>query len=997
MAQTYCAIRLFLDIIDGRHAHAIGIHSGMMASVEEELVGDTPSLARGCQQLAEPGSVWVTGDTERLVHEYFDCQVVGQQPLARSGRPTPVYRVEEKNDTRNRLDHLANAQRLTPFVGHAHEMKQLAACLGELHRGQGRVITLCGEPGIGKSRLVWELQRLDHQCFTWLESSCSPYFQNTGLYPLISLLEQLLDFQPGDDAGSRRVKLDDTLERLGLQQPAMAWHLALLLRLPSDTPAPQTITEDQRERMRTAFVALIGRLAARQPLVLVIEDLHWADPSTVAWLDASLDALASARCLVLLTYRPTLTPPWRPRLIELSLAPLSFEQVERLVDGLVGDVPVSDQIRHRVAAQADGIPLFAEELARAVFESRERAVENEIPSTLRDSLWARLDRVGAAKTTAGWAAALGREFAYPMLAAIVPFDEPRVQADLAALTAAGLIQPVGDAAAARYVFRHALIQEAAHGSLLKRTRQAHHRQIAQTYVARFPQVAEAQPEVMAEHYDQAGMTAQAVDCWLEAGERAMTQGATSEAFVFFDRALGAIEPEDRERCWRALWGRETVLFFRGERLAQKADIEALLALAECLDDDAHRAQAQIRRARYASSLSDYHEQAEAADAAVAAARRADRPTLEVEALAYKVAALMRLGARTALPQVVAQTLAQAQQIDDDGVRSYAMAAVALYHLEEGDLAHAAHILSRSLDAARHARSRRLDLESQYHGHLGFAYVQLGLYAKARDTLETGLELANVIGIGRYRTYPMLNLGFVHWRIGDLDTAVRMEETALQDYLATGEAFGQAACRAYLGYMYEELGDLAAAANYLAEARIGFAELDVALDRIEAQATEARVLLAQGHQEAARQLTEDVCRSLREQETEGLASSAWATMCVVDVLDRVEIPGIHAAGNPRLPPNRPADCHWPFLGQYDHHASGGSSAAALCGGWPGQYAVGAGQHEKTAGLCPASLAAAVPILLHRTSHSRSCRVDTSAHWRLPARCRILCSKLSARRS
>lgn len=236
-------------------------------------------------------------------------------------------------------------------------------------------------------------------------------------------------------------------------------------------------------------------------------------------------------------------------------------------------------------------------------------------------------------------------------------------------------------------------------------------------------------------------------------------------------------------------------------------------MAESLDDT-HRAQAQMRRARYASSQSDYHEQAEAADAAVAAARRADRPTVEVEALAYKVAALTRLGAwLLALPQVVEQTLAQAQQIDDDGIRSYAMAAVALYYLEDGDLAHAAQILSRSLNAARHAQSRRLDLESQYHGHLGFTYAQLGLYARARDALETGLELANVMGIGRYQGDQMLNLGFVHWRIGDLDTAIRMEETALQEYSATGEAYGQAACWAYLGYMHEELGDLAAAARF----------------------------------------------------------------------------------------------------------------------------------------------------------------------------------------
>ena len=193
--------------------------------------------------------------------------------------------------------------------------------------------------------------------------------------------------------------------------------------------------------------------------------------------------------------------------------------------------------------------------------------------------------------------------------------------------------------------------------------------------------------------------------------------------------------------------------------------------------------------------------------------------MEVEALAYKLTALMRLGERTALLEVVEQTLAQAQRLEDADIRCYAMAAAALYHLEAGDLVRAAQILLQSLDAARRAKGRQLDLESQYHGHLGFAYAQLGLYRGPR--YAGGRPGAGEFdGIGRNKAYQMINLGFVCWRLGDRDTAIQMEEAALKEYAANGDAFGLAACRAYLGYMHEEAGNLASAAQFLAETREG---------------------------------------------------------------------------------------------------------------------------------------------------------------------------------
>ena len=889
------AVRAGLEIVaaagDG-YSHAIGIDAGIMISLPGEMgggmVGEAPTRARACQQQAEAGSVWVTAATERLIRGWFDCQPgPGAVPAA--------FRVNGEHAAGNRLAWLAQTQSLPPLVGRETEMQQLTARLQAAQQGQGQVVALAGEAGIGKSRLAWELKRLASPSIRWLEIACTPHFQHTSLHPVIAMFQRFLDLHPDDDAQARRAKLDGLFERLGLAQPTATWLLALLLGLPTEAPAPQTITEDQRQRMRLACVALLGRLAAQQPLVVVIEDLHWADPSTVAWLDASLDALAVLPCLTLLTYRPTFTPPWRPRsrLTELTLGPLNRAQAERLVDGLVGDKVVPAALRRRVVERAEGVPLFVQELARALFEGQAPATADDIPATLHDSLAARFDRLGAARATAGWAAMLGREFSLSLLTAVAPIEEAQLRADLEALTAAGLIEPADAAAAGRYAFRHVLLQEAALGSLLRRTRQAHHRRIAETCAARFPQMVETQPEVIAEHFAQAGLVTQAVDYWLKAGERASAQGATAEARHFFTAALDAIEPGDEERRWQALCGRETALYYRGERLTQKADLDALLALAEQLDDDGRRGQAHLRHARYVSSQADYRELAQVADAAIAAAQRAGRPALAVEALAYKVTALLRLGERSALRSVVTETLALAQTIGEDDIRSYAMAAVALYYFEEGDLAHAAQILAQSLNAARRSQSRRLDLECQYHGHLGFAFAQLGLYSEARDALGAGLELANLTGIGRHQAYQMVNLGFVHWRSGDLATAIQMEEAALQEYAATGDAFGQAVCRAYLGYMHEEMGDLVSAAEDLAAARLGFAELGVEPDKIEAQATEARVLLALGQPEAARQLTMDVWEYLCEQGTDGFNSPAWVYVCIADVLAQVGNPGISA--------------------------------------------------------------------------------------------------------
>ncbi len=933
---TRRAVHSALTVIAGMEAGEplrIGVHTGLMMVgerrgprwQERDLVGTAIEIARGCQRLAAPGEVVVSADALRLVREYFDSEPLDPQNVGTSGPPSQAHRIRGVSGAGSRLEWLAQMQRLTHFVGRREELQRLEACREQLQQGKGQAVVLLGEPGIGKSRLIWELKRrmrpMDdptddaaggHPGILWLSSRCLPHYQDTSLYPIIGLLEQLLGFHASDSQKTRCEKLTGMLAWYSLGQPSALWLLGHLLGLPSDAPESETITAAQREQMRAIFVTLLQKRAVEQTLVIEIEDLQWSDPSTIDWLGDSLAALAAVPCLTILTARPGFSPAWLARpdvrtcTLQLTLGALDADQAELIVMNLAGDHLLGDENCRRIVAQADGVPLFAEELTKMFLERIVAAEPGDakpaIPLTLLDSLAARLDNLGAAKETAQWAAVLGREFAYSILEACTPYDEQRLQSDLAVLIEAEIIAPlrtmpqavrhsIAGMAPGRYTFKHALIQEAAYASLLKRTRQVYHRRIAEIMETRFAKFAEARPEILAQHYADGGQLNQAVDLWMTAGEQASVHGATLEALTFFDRALSRIVPEDTERRWRALSGREIARFFRGERPAQHADIVAMLDLADQVNEDTWRAQAHLRRARYASSQADFQGQLGAADAAITAARRSNMPAMEVEALAYRLTALMRLGRRADLPSTVEQILAQAQRIGDDSARAYAMAAVALYFFEAGDLVGAAQMLAQSLDAARRTKSRRLDLESQYHGHLGFVYAQLGLYGKARETLEAGLKLANLMGIGRHQAYQQLNLGFVCWRIGDLETAIQMEEAALKEYSATGEAFGQAACWTYLGYIYERFGNLSAAERCLAEASALYGGLGAVPDKIEAQATQARVWMAQGRREDAQQLIADVWRYLCEQGTEGFSMPSQVYVCMADILGQVEVPGI----------------------------------------------------------------------------------------------------------
>lgn len=871
----------------------VAVHTDIMVVGAGEPVGDVPSVTRLCLSLAEPGTMLITAATERLVRGWFACCSLEIPLRTGTAQPTQVYQVLGEEAARSHLDWLAQIAHLTPLAGREHELAQLNALLEQTVQGRGTVVTVSGDPGIGKSRLVWELRQRWGTPALWIERRCSPYFQNTHLYPIIGLLEDLLGVAEDDSLEARSARLTSALAHYQIDQPGALWLLAMQLGLPTELPTPQTITAQQRERMREVTVSLLQRAAATRPLVLVIEDLHWADPSTVAWLGASLAALAAAPCLTLLTFRPAFQPPWPPslRLSSLALAPLHTTDVAQMVADLTRASDLAPALRRHIIAQSDGVPLFVEELTQALGEGGAQAIA-AIPTTLRDSLLARLERVGPARETAGWAAAIGREVAYPILAAVVPYDEPRLQADLIALTEAGLLISQRSGRDAGYAFKHALVQEAAHAALLRRTRQSYHRRIAECYAACFPQIAAAQPELLAQHYEEAGATTDAADHWLRAAKRALAQGAIQEASAFCERAERLIESDDDERRWRALAAREQVLDISGARELQQVAITALHTLADTLNDDGRRAYAYLRQTSYAGIVGDYHGVVGLADMASAAARRTGDLELELHALAYKAQTLAVLQEFEATLPVLETALAQIERLRDDSVRARILTAAAYYYLEMGDLVRAVQFQRQSLEAIERARNPQQ--MSQISANLGSLYTVIGRYADARRTLEQSLRQAVVIGEPRIEGGVINLLGVMHWYCGDLEQAQVLFEQALALLTEVGDTHGQALCHSHLGYVLEARGIAALAATHLAQAREHYTAIGMEYGNADNQAAEARAMLALGRMNEARRLAVEAWATLRDRGVAGISERSLACLCIADVFA--------ALGDPALPPD-----------------------------------------------------------------------------------------------
>ena len=541
----------------------VGIHSGEVVVSEigggekkETLaLGDTPTIAARLQGVAQPDTLVISDATLRLVAGLFVTEDRGTPELKGISEPIRVHRVLQPSAVSSRLD---RAPALTPFVGREQELGLLLDRFEQAQEQRGQAVLIAGEAGIGKSRLVHQLrERLGQTPHRWLECRTSPYTRNSALSPVIEFVEQAVGFSDEHSAEEKLGQLERGLAHVGLE-PAETVPLfasLLSLRLPERYAPLEISPQLQRQKTLEALLAWVLALGEKRPGVLLVEDLHWADPSTLEWLGLLIEQCPTAGVLVLMTFRPEFEPPWaaRAHVLALGLNRLSRRQAKELAEAAVSREALPNEVIDQLTARSDGIPLFVEELAKGVVESGRDLSASltglEIPETLHDSLMARLDRLGEAKEVAQLGAVLGREFPYALLEAVAPMKEMTLREALGRLAEVELLYQRGLPPKATYTFKHALVQDTAYQSLLESQRQELHGRIADALEQRFPERVTREPELIARHCEEAGRTAQAIGHYHRAGERAMPRGAFAEAVGHLDRAIELLRtlPESRER------------------------------------------------------------------------------------------------------------------------------------------------------------------------------------------------------------------------------------------------------------------------------------------------------------------------------------------------------------------------------------------------------------------------------------------------------------------
>jgi class 3 adenylate cyclase/predicted ATPase len=558
----------------------LGIHTGpvvvgMMGGGDRHehlALGETPNIAARLEGLAPPNAVVISAVTARLVPGTFALEKLGTPTLRGVAEPMTISRVSGVLATPN-PDEESVRTTVPVLVGREEERGLLRRRWDQSRAGFGQVVFVSGEAGIGKSALVNELRaHVRAEGLPRMAFRCSPYHTASALYPVITHLERLWQFAPDDAPATRLTKLEAGLRTSDLPLaevvPLFAGLLAVPLpegRYPPLTGAPQ----HQKQQTLDALVAWLAAQAERQPVLAVWEDLHWADPTTLEMLGLVIEQAPTVPMLHVLTSRPTFSPPWPPRshLTSLVLNRLERGQVEALIVERVGGKALPTEVVQHIVTKTDGVPLYVEELTKMLLASpvlREETGPHyvltsplrtmAIPDTLQDALMARLDQLPAAKEVAQLAAVLGREFTYDLVQRIAPQDQDTLQAGLGQLVAAELLYQRGRPPRARYVFKHALIQDAAYASLLKSARQPIHQRTAQVLEAQFPEIVATQPELLAHHLTEAGRPAEAVGYWQRAGERAVARSAHLEAISHLTTGLAVLQtlPETAERIQQEL-------------------------------------------------------------------------------------------------------------------------------------------------------------------------------------------------------------------------------------------------------------------------------------------------------------------------------------------------------------------------------------------------------------------------------------------------------------
>jgi class 3 adenylate cyclase len=549
----------------------IGIASGLVVvgddklealTREKSVVGETPNLAAHLQGAAAPNSVLISEATRKLVGEVFELEKMELHNL--KGRPEIAWKIVGLKASTSRFE--AHVRTLTNFVGRDPEVALLIDRWQQVNQGEGHVVLLSGEAGIGKSRIVENFrQMVSGPSQLILRYQCSPYHVDSALYPVITELEHKARIDSKDGSSARLEQIEGLLKGEGLNLDETLPVLAALLSIATGDryPPPDVDPHRRKERTLSALVQRTTNLGTKNSVLMIVEDVHWADPTTLEFFSRLIQKLEESRILVIMTYRPEFTAPWtgHARVSALFLNRLGRRHCRAMVKAIANRKSLPAAVTDQIIAKTDGVPLFVEELTKTLLESgllREESdgwmlsgplQELAIPATLHDSLLARLERLPSVKEVAQIGAAIGREFSYNLLAAVSPMSESDLKWALDRLASAELIFVRGTPPAASYVFKHALVQDTAYETMLKSKRQQLHGHIAKVLEDRFPEIAHTQPEVLAHHYTEAAFPKIAITWWGKAGDLAIRRSADTEAVRHFSRAIELLqrEPESRER------------------------------------------------------------------------------------------------------------------------------------------------------------------------------------------------------------------------------------------------------------------------------------------------------------------------------------------------------------------------------------------------------------------------------------------------------------------
>ena len=631
----------------------IGIASGVVVvgdlvreggTQENAAIGETTNLAARLQSLAEPNTIVISPQTHRLVGALFEYHDLGRHSLKGFAEPVHVRQVAGASELESRFEAMHQSG-TSPLLGREEELDLLVRRWEQAKRGEGRVALVIGEPGIGKSRLTRavkeHLRSEPHSSFSYY---CSPYHQDSALYPIIAQLLRAAGIERNDGAETRLEKLEGLLapssEKLAEDVPLFA----ALLSIPSGNryPLPDPTTQRLKERTLAALVGQLERFAARQPVLMTFEDLHWIDPTSLELLSLIIDRIASLPVLLLATSRPEFTPPWpnHSHVSTVALGRLGRAEVLALVDGVTKSKALPPEVLDQIVARTDGVPLFIEELTKTVLESgllQEAGNRFElagplprlaIPSTLHASLLARLDQLAPVRDLAQIGAAIGREFSYGLIAAVSPLPERQLREALAQLVQAELVYARGRWPDITYHFKHALVQDAAYASLLRARRQQLHAGIAEALQQKFPDAAMRMPEVLARHYGAAGLDERAKFFWTQAGRQALSRSYYAEASTHLRNALTLVRKEAhsegriREESELLLGQAQSLMALKGPGAVEYGQIAAeLIRVSAPLGEDMLHFRARWTDWHYNSVSGNLSEASERADLLVAMSGR----------------------------------------------------------------------------------------------------------------------------------------------------------------------------------------------------------------------------------------------------------------------------------------------------------------------------------------------------------------------------------------